>query len=170
MVGANGAQLPRENFIFSRQERNILRQYECGSEPCLKLSKFFQLNQSTCHETLFVIKARIAQMREASFPMYGDISHSTLKELRHRSKTLIVNSPNAVLSVDEEMEKKMEPCILMFRELYADDLKERVGLTEGPGEPAFKLPVIIALAALLNPLYGGMLCLMLSVVYIIFCF
>jgi hAT family C-terminal dimerisation region len=155
-VGANGQTIPRENYIFSKDERTILRQYECGSEPCLLLSKFFQLNESTCHETLFVITARIAQMRETSFAMYGDISHSEVaRDLRKRTKTLVVNSPNNILSVDEENEKTMEPCILKFRELYADDLENRIGLTEGPGERAHKLPVIIGLAALLNPLYGG---------------
>jgi hypothetical protein len=152
---SNGVAVPRENFIFSKDERTILRQYECGSEPCLLLSKFFQLNESTCHETLFVITARIAQMRETSFAMYADISHSDVADLTKRTKTLVVNSPHNILSVDEENEKKMEPCILKFRELYSDDLEKRIGLSNGHGQPAVHLPVIIGLAALLNPLYGS---------------
>lgn len=94
-------------------------------------------------------------MRETSFAMYADISHSDVADLTKRSKTLVVNSPHNILSVDEENEKKMEPCILKFRELYSDDLEKRIGLSTRPGQPAVHLPVIIGLAALLNPLYGS---------------
>jgi hypothetical protein len=49
----------------------------------------------------------------------------------------------------------MNSCIELFRLLYADDMEERCGISEGPGDPAIKLPVELAIATLLNPLYGG---------------
>ena len=82
----------RTDYTFTAQDKGILRQFECGSEPCLKLSKFFQLNASTVHETLFVVLARVAQMRETSFVMFGDISHSQLPDLTKRTKSVFVVS------------------------------------------------------------------------------
>jgi hypothetical protein len=52
-------------------------------------------------------------------------------------------------------ESAMDPCIELFRLLYADDMEARVGITEEDDEPASKLPNDIAMACLLNPLYGG---------------
>ena len=154
MVNKDGDPLPKSDFIFMKSDKMILRQFEGGSEPCLLLSKFFQLNDSTCHETLFMTRARISQMRELSFPMFGDISHSDVPDLAAQNKTKIVV---ATLSdaTDDANETVMEPCIRLFRELYADDMEERCGLVEEIGEPANKLPTILALSALLNPLYGG---------------
>jgi hypothetical protein len=60
--------------------------------------------------------------------------------------------------VDEETgrnELPMDPCIELFRKLYADDMEKRCGLTTKEGVPCSKLPSLIAIAMLLNPLYGG---------------
>jgi hypothetical protein len=154
LVNKDGVVLPRSEFMFTKTDKTILRQFECGSEPCLLLSKFFQLNESTCHETLFVTRARIAQMRETTFEMYGDISHSVVPDLRSRNKTKLVVETLSD-ATDDVNEKLMEPCIKLFRELYSDDMEERCGLSEGVGDPVTKVPTIIGFACLLNPLYGG---------------
>jgi hypothetical protein len=120
------------------------------------LSKFYQLNESTAHETLFVTAARISQMKESSFTMFGDISHTDLIDLRKRNKTVVVissfhNNPNPM----EREEKPMEPCIELFRKLFAKDMSWRSGISLKDGVPTEKLPVTIAIACLLNPMYGG---------------
>lgn len=52
-------------------------------------------------------------------------------------------------------EQAMDPCIELFRMLYASDMEERCGFSEGEGDPAIKLPVDLAVACLLNPIFGG---------------
>ena len=146
----------RQDFFFSKEDRMILRQFECGSEPCLKLSKFFQLNEATCHETLFVTTARLGEMMEQSFLMFGDISYSQMPNLRNREKTVKVTDQ---LGDDDEgddgNERSMDPCISLYRELYATDMAKRCGLMNEDGHPATKFPTMIAMACLLNPIYGG---------------
>jgi hypothetical protein len=85
-----GVVLPTTDFIFTPNDKLILRQFECGSEPCVLLSKFYQINGPTSHETIFVTRAYISMMRETSFVMYEDISHSELKDLKNRKKTVHV--------------------------------------------------------------------------------
>jgi hypothetical protein len=50
-------------------------------------------------------------------------------------------------------------CIEQFRKHFADDLERRCGFVElndkDQWEDTVKLPVDIAVACLLNPLYGG---------------
>jgi hypothetical protein len=154
----NGDELDRDHCIFTAEDKMILRQFECGSEPCLLLSKFFQLNESTCHETLFVTAARIAQLQEPTFSMYGDISHTELPDLTKRTKTVTVYTADHVLSGDGRTEQPMDECIELFRSLYANDMAFRCGLAEDDmGTPVAKYPTIIAMAALLNPMNGGKL-------------
>jgi hypothetical protein len=148
-------------FTFTANDKLILRQFECGSDPCVQLSKFFQLNQATAHETLFVTAAYISLMRESSFLMYDDLSHTETSELRYRKRLTYVVSSQHVGS-EEDMgrnEQAMESCIELFRMLYADDMEDRCGFTEdnekGEPEPANKLPIDLAIAVLLNPMYGG---------------
>jgi hypothetical protein len=157
LTPTDGRPLTVSDFTFTPSDKMILRQFECGSEPCVKLSKFYQLNIATSHETLFVTTAYIAMMRERSFIMYDDISHSELLDLGTRKKTVhVVSSQHASSEEDSgRPEQPMDPCIELFRELYADDMEERCGLTEGPGAPAIKLPTEPAIALLLNPIYGG---------------
>jgi hAT family C-terminal dimerisation region len=147
------------DFTFTPGDKLILRQFECGSDPCVQLSKFYQLNQATSHETLFVTAAYIHMMRQSQFLMYDDLSHSELPDLSARKRTVHVVSSRHVTS-ERDMgrpEQPMDPCIELFRMLYADDMEVRCGFNEaGEGrEPATKLPVETAIALLLNPLYGG---------------
>jgi hypothetical protein len=153
----NGTDEDREALTFSSTDRNILRQFECGSQPCLLLSKFYQLNEATSHETLFVTTARLAQMKESSFLMFGDISHSDLSDLKTRTKTVLVYSSThpMVNAGSGREEKPMEDCIELFRELYVKDMGIRCGIIKDNGSPVTKLPNIIAMACLLNPLYGS---------------
>ena len=76
LVAKDGTILPKTHFTFTATDRMILRQFECASEPCVKLSKFYQLNDTTSHEVIFVMAAYISLMRESSFVMYDDISHT----------------------------------------------------------------------------------------------
>jgi hypothetical protein len=157
----DGVTLPLTDFTFTPNDKLILRQFECGSEPAVKLSKFYQLNKATSHETLFVTTAYLAMMRETSFLMYDDISHTELPDLRKRTKTVYVLSSEHVVSEDTETEtigrneQPMDPCIELFRRLYADDMEQRCGLTSKPGLKVTKLPSEIAMSVLLNPMYGG---------------
>lgn len=148
--------LPVTDFTFTPSDKLILRQFECGSEPCVLLSKFYQINDATSHETIFVTTAYLMMMRMTYFLMYDDISHSDLADLKARKKTVYVVS--SVHPEDDESGRKeecMDPCIELFRLLYAEDMEVRCGLTESPGSPAIKLPTMTAIALLLNPLYGG---------------
>jgi hypothetical protein len=152
----DGAVRPRSDFIFTPNDRTVLRQYECASQPCLLLSKFFQLNAPTVHETLFVIAARLAQMRETSFLMYGDISHTDLPDLTKRTKTIrVVSSEHLEEGEDGQEEQPMDICIQYYRAIYARDMSRRCGLTDANGERVIKLPYILAIGALLNPMLGG---------------
>ena len=73
-----GVHVDKMRFMFSQTDQMILRQFECAAEPAVLLSKFFQLNIPTAHLVLFHLRVRIAQMRQPSFMMYGDLSHSSL--------------------------------------------------------------------------------------------
>jgi hypothetical protein len=159
LTNKEGDVADKSDYTFTGQEKTILRQFECGSQPCLMLSKFFQLNDATIHETLFVTVARVAQMRETSFTMFGDISHTDLPDLRKRSKTVVVvSSSHTAPNPSGREEQPMEECIELFRELYGDDMMKRCGITNDNGNPVPKLPVMIGMACLLNPIYGGKCC------------
>jgi hypothetical protein len=152
------ADVERSDFVFTQQDRLILRQFECGSEPCLKLSKFFQLNASTVHETLFVVRARVAQMCEKSFVMFADISHTPLPDLTKRTKSVfVVSADDNTPRPEGREEQEMEECIETYRRLFSEDMEKRCGLVDQQGDPVYELPATISMAALLNPLYGGML-------------
>jgi hypothetical protein len=159
LTGSEGEEIERSVYTFTAQDKSILRQFECGSQPCLLLSKFFQLNEPTCHETLFVTMARIAQMRETSFTMFGDISHSALPDLTKRVRTVVVVSEDHPGGINREGgadEQPMEDCIELFRDLYARDMALWCGIFDSRDESVPKLPHVLAMACLLNPMYGGM--------------
>jgi hypothetical protein len=153
----DGVSRPRSDFVFTPSDRTILRQFECGSQPCLLLSKFFQLHQHIIHETLFMIVARLSQMRETSFLMYGDVSHSAeVLDLTKRTKTIrVVSSHHLADAGDGQEEQPMDVCIQHYRYLYAKDMSRRCGLSDEDGVPVLKLPHILGVAALLNPMLGG---------------
>jgi hypothetical protein len=157
LTSTEGKCLPLSDFTFTPNDKLILRQFECGSEPCVKLSKFYQLNKATSHETLFVTTAYLAMMRESSFLMYDDISHTELPDLKNRKKTVYVLSSEHVVTSETSgrNEQPMDTCIELFRQLYADDMEQRCGLTAKRGVPHNKLPSEIAIGVLLNPMYGG---------------
>jgi hypothetical protein len=147
------------DFTFTATDKDILRQFECGSDPCVQLSKFFQLNKATSHETLFVTAAYISLMRQSSFLMYEDLSHTELTDLRPRKKTIYVVSSQHVASQENMGRPKqaMDPCVELFRMLYAKDMEERCGYALESGRPVSKLPVDLAIACIINPMYGGKL-------------
>jgi hypothetical protein len=156
LVGRDGQEFPVTDFTFTPEDKMILRQFECGSEPCVLLSKFYQQHDATSHETLFVTAAFLSLMRETSFVMYDDISHSACTDLTARRKTVYVLSSHHVVT-DNESGRNVEPmcdCIQTFRRLYARDMAKRSGFIED-GLPATKLPIENSIALLLNPMYGG---------------
>lgn len=159
LTNKDGDEVERTEFIFTLHDKTILRQFECGTEPCLLLSKFFQLNEPTSHETLFVVVARLAQMRETSFQMFGDISHTELPDLSRRTKTVYVVAVNHFGGGNIDTgrdEQPMEECIESFRDLYVEDMSSRCGITDEHGDPQNVLPIVLAISALMNPMYGGM--------------
>ena len=135
----------------------ILRQFECGSKARVLLSKFYQINAATSHETLFVTAVYLGMMKESSFVMYDDILHSDLVDLSTRKKTVNVLSSSHVVTEEESGRntQPMDACIELFRKLYANDMAERCGFRLD-GLPTKKLPVESAIEFLLNPLYGGL--------------
>jgi hypothetical protein len=148
----------RSDFCFTAEDKSILCQFECGSESCLKLSKFYQLNKATVHETLFVTLARLAEMSEPSFTMFGDISHSELPDLTKRVKSVVVISSAYPLGGNGGAnEVPMEECIETFRSLYVEDMSKRCGIRTDDDRPVVRLPHVLGLACLLNPMYGGTL-------------
>ena len=157
LLTRDGQNLSTSDFTFTEEDKTILRQFECGSEPCLLLSKFFQLNKPTCHETLFVITARLAQIGETSFMMYADKSHTNLPDLSNRDRTVNVYGCDHVHAgmYNGVNEEEMEPCIELFRELYAKDMAFRCGLVDEEGDAVDHLPTIIGMSCLMNPMYGG---------------
>jgi hypothetical protein len=157
-----GDPVDKLSLMFTRPDRMVLRQYECGSEPVVLLSKFFQSDFPTSHLVLIHLRVRIAQMRETRFAMYADISHSNLELLSNRNKTETVLSDAAVDREDDG--GRVEPmvkCVADFRSLFADDLEHRSGLVErnvddvSVLEDVQRLPPDIAIACLLHPLVGG---------------
>jgi hypothetical protein len=77
--------------------------------------------------------------------------------VRPRKRIIYVVSSQYV-ALPEDMdrpEEAMEPCIELFRMLYAKDMEERCGYTDDNGTPVLQLPVDLAIACLLNPMYGG---------------
>ena len=98
-------------------------------------------------------------MKESMFMMFGDISHSELADLTKRTKTVrVVASYHMGGDEDGQDELSMDMCIEYYRCLYAKDMLRRCGLTDDNGERLEKLPSIMAMAALLNPMYGGKSC------------
>jgi hypothetical protein len=154
-----GKNVPVTDYTFTPHDKMILRQFECASEPCVRLSKFFQINDATSHETIFVTRAYIALMKKSSFTMYDDIAHTDLVDLRKRNKTIHVTSSSHEIVGDDGFSRDipMEPSIELFRQLYASDLEERCGFIDpDDGEDSVQLPSETAIALLLNPLYGGL--------------
>lgn len=159
---SNGNAVDKSTLMFSPTDQLILRQYECGAEPVVLLSKFFQLDMPTSHLVLVHLRARIAQMRQPKFTMYADISHSRLETLTGRTKTETVLSSDVTDREDHGRVEIMQPCVEIFRECFADDLEIRCSLREIDERdlnlmrnvPA--LPPDIAVACLLHPLVGGM--------------
>ena len=145
------------DFTFTPTDKCILRQYECASEPCVLLSKFYQINGATSHETIFVTTAYLALMKEPFFLMYDDISHTELEDLKTRKKTVYVLSSKHVITEEEtgRKEQPMDPCIELFRRLYVNDMSYRCGLTDVRGVAHEHLPKEIGIGVLLNPMYGG---------------
>jgi hypothetical protein len=143
--------------MFTPDDKKILRQYECGAEPCVQLSKFFQINGPTSHEVLFNLRARIEQLRSPSFSCFSDISHSNLKDLSKRMKTETViasyiQDPTDTSDDESQRTEVMDICIEKFRDLFAADMEKRCGI-----DGKSRLPADIAVACLMNPLYGGKL-------------
>jgi hypothetical protein len=70
----------------------------------------------------------------------------------HGEKTILVNVGGSELDSDKELDYleviDMDPLIQTFREVYAEDLVERIGLDSR------KLPVALGVATLLNPMFG----------------
>jgi hypothetical protein len=157
--GDDGDEVDKKDFMFTASDQMILRQYECGAEPVLFLSKFFQDGKATSHEILFQLRSRIEQMRSQKFVMYSDISHSDLEEHGKRSKAETVLHDNLVDYDEIGRTQPMCLCIEQFRKHFADDLERRCGFVElndkDQWDDTVKLPVDIAVACLLNPLYGG---------------
>jgi hypothetical protein len=138
LTNKDGEEVEHMEFIFTLHDKIILRQFGCGTEPCLLLSKFFQLNEPTSHETLFVVVAHLAQMRETSFQMFGDISHAKLPDLSKRTKTVYVVAVNHFGGGNIDTgcdEQPMEECIESFQDLYVEDMSSRCGITDENGDP-----------------------------------
>jgi hypothetical protein len=158
---APGGAVDKISLMFTNTDQTILRQYECGSEPVLLLSKFFQLDDPSSHLVLVHLRARIAQLREHKFEMYADISHSPLEVLTGRNKTETVLADDATDREDHGRVEPMHPCIARFRTVFANDLEVRAGLvTVDPQNehirmPVTELPVDMAVSCILNPLVGG---------------
>jgi hypothetical protein len=150
-------QVNRNELMYTPQDRMIMRQYECGSEPCSKLSKFFQIKTATAHEVLFNIRVRVAEMKSTSFKMFADISHSDLPDLKKRVKTDTVLSTKIGEIEERGRTEPMYECIERFREKYAEDMEIRCCLATATRCDVAKLPPDIAVACLLHPLYGGKL-------------
>jgi hypothetical protein len=156
LTGPDGPVDRKEN-MFTPNDKKILRQYECGAEPCVQLSKFFQINGPTSHEVLFNLRARIEQLRSPSFSCFSDISHSNLKDLSKRMKTETViasyiQDPTDTSDDESQRTEVMDICIEKFRDLFAADMEKRCGI-----DGKSRLPADIAVACLMNPLYGGKL-------------
>lgn len=161
LYGSDGSgPVDKVSLMFSPTDQMIMRQYECGAEPVVLLSKFFQLDVPTSHLVLVHLRARIAQMREPKFAMFADISHSNLEDLTNRAKTETVIS-NDVTERDD-LSGRVEPmvhCVSEFRKAFADDLEYRCGLVKDDDDGNVvnvpRLPPDIAVACLLHPLVGG---------------
>lgn len=170
-------QVDRKDLTFTLEDKMIYRQYECASDEIAALSKFFQDGGPTSHEQLFEQRYVIQEVSKPQFIMYSDISHITTGDLGKRIKSEVVLQNDAVDQHDVTMGKPqtMLECIENFRVLFAEDFSFRSGLTYSVLEEDNKnyiydtlaLPPEVAIAALLNPLFGGKL--LLSDV-ICFCF
>lgn len=142
-----GEALPITNFTFTPNDKMILRQFEIGSRPCVLLSKFFQINDATSHETIFVTLAYLLLMQQTSFVMYDETI---------QSEVAVVSSLHVASECDGfRTEVVMDPCIELYRLLYSKDMLERCGFTDQNGDPCSELPRMTAIALLLNPLFGG---------------
>ena len=162
LLHKEGEPVNKLSLMFTRPDRMVLRQYECGAVPVVLLSKFFQSDFPTSHLVLIHLRVQIAQMRETRFAMYADISHSNLEVLSNRNKTETVLSDAATDRDDDG--GRVEPmvkCVADFRKLFADDLERRSGLVERSVDElnvlddVVRLPPDIAIACLLHPLVGG---------------
>jgi hypothetical protein len=156
---ADGDPVDRMTMMFSPTEQTILWQYECGSEPVVLLSKFFQLDVPTSHLVLVHLQARIEQLREPKFAMFADILHNPLEVLTGRNKTETVLSDEVTDCDDHGRVEAMHRCVAKFRSVFADNLAVRCGLVIKDNDkvlvPVKDLPQDIGISCLLHPLVGG---------------
>lgn len=156
-----GETVDKMSLMFSTTDQMILRQYECGSEPVVSLSKFFQMDVPTSHLVLVHLRACIAELRKPKFQMYADISHSPLESLTSRNKTETVLSDEVVDREDHGRVEVMHKCVAKFRAIFADDLESRSGLVQWDEDnhlvatPVEELPSDLAISCILHPLVGG---------------
>ena len=118
-------------------------------------------------------------MREKTFNMYDVMTSSAPADLKSRSKSVyVLSSVHEKNSIDIEgtdsdasssnsrnegcNETPMNPCVELFRTLYADDMEKRCGFTVASNVDVRRLPTEISIACLLNPLYGGKSCAVLT--------
>ena len=106
------------------------------------------------------------EMKQPLFLMYSDISHVPTGDLGKRVKSELVLQNSAVdkhKNVTLGKPEKMLDCIQEFRTIFVTDFQIRNGFSfiqvNDDGEQLLynedKLPSDVAVAALLNPLYGG---------------
>ena len=161
-----GKPVPKETLTFTNKDKMIYRQYECAAEEIASLSRFFQIGGATAHEQIFEQRYLLQQLNLSQFPMYSDFSHTAGVDLGKRVKNEVVLKNSAVDQNNTSMGKPetMLECIETFREMFVEDFEQRCGFfvmnkDEGAGELSLteteSLPPDIAVATLLNPLYGG---------------
>jgi hypothetical protein len=162
LTDGNGDEVDKDSLMFTKNDEMILRQYECGSEPVVMLSKFFQMDVPTSHLVLVNLRARIAQLRQPKFTMYADLSHSPLESLTGRIKTETVISDEITDHNEHHGRVEvMQTCVKRFRKVFADDLEIRSGLvTRDEDDPTIIIPVKelpsdLAISCLIHPLVGG---------------
>jgi hypothetical protein len=152
---ADGDPVDRMTMRFSPMEQTILWQYECGSEPVVLLSKFFQLDVPTSHLVLVHLQARIEQLREPKFAMYTDILHSPLEVLTGRNRTETVLPDEVTDHDDHERGEAMHRCVAKFQSVFAADLEVHCGLVTKDDDQVLilvkDLPQDVGISCLLHP-------------------
>lgn len=156
LMDKDGKVISKDNLSYTSAGKAVLRQYKGVMAPSYKKSMFAQDKGITIHHHLFEIRYTVQQMEADHFSIPADISHKvhTQNLMKHKRKDLVKAAECSAVGKESEHKQVIEikSCIANARQLYQKDISMRMGLLDADGDDVEKLPDVIAIPALLNPL------------------
>lgn len=159
LTDKDGKVISKDSLSYTSADKAVLRQYEGKMAPSYEYSMFAQDKSITIYHHLFEIRHTVQQMEAEHFSIPADISYKvhTQNLMKHERKDLVKAAECSTIGIESEHEQvlEMENCIADACQLCQKDIAMRMGLLDKDGDDVEKLPDVITIPALLNPLMGG---------------